>query len=235
MRKIITGAFVSLDGVMQAPGGPEEDPTGGFKFGGWAATRWDDALTAAMGETFSTPFDLLLGRRTYDIFAAHWPFVQADPGAGDFDKLNHDIAQMFNRITKYVATHSPGTLTWQNSKGLGRDVAGAVRDLKKSDGPPLLTQGSTELLQILLANDLIDELRLQVFPIVLGKGKRLFGKGSVPCAFRLAKSSTSSTGVLILTYERAGGVETGSFEFETPTKAELERREKLRTERPAIA
>jgi dihydrofolate reductase len=228
MRKIVTGAFVSLDGVMQAPGGPEEDPTGGFRHGGWSTPHWDDAMNAAMGELFSAPFDLLLGRNTYDIFAAHWPFVQADPTAGDFDKLGHDIAAMFNGITKHVATHSPDTLTWANSRWLGRDVAAAVRDLKETDGPTLLTQGSAQLLQTLLAADLIDELRLLVYPLVLGRGKRLFGEGTVPAAFRLTKSTTSSTGVLILRYERAGAVETGSFAMEQPTPAELERREKMR-------
>ena len=123
MRKIVTAAFVSLDGVMQAPGGPEEDPTGGFKHGGWTAALWDDALGAAMGETFSVPFDLLLGRKTYDIFAAHWPYVQMDPTASDFNALNMQIAKRFNAITKYVATHRPETLRWQNSRSLGKECA----------------------------------------------------------------------------------------------------------------
>src|SRR5688572_7804787 len=116
MRKIVASTFVSLDGVMQAPGGPEEDPTGGFRFGGWGTMHWDAALEAAMNELFAAPFDLLLGRRTYDIFAAHWPFVEMDPAASSFDKLNADIAKSFNRITKYVATHSPDTLGWKNSQ-----------------------------------------------------------------------------------------------------------------------
>ena len=180
-----------------------------------------------MDETFSTPFDLLLGRRTYDIFAAHWPYVQHDPAASDFDKLNSDIAATFNRITKYVATHSPETLTWQNSRSLGDDVVATLRELKQTDGPVLLTQGSTELLQTLLANDLVDELRLLIFPLVLGRGKRLFGDGTVPAAFRLTKSATSPSGVLIASYERAGPVATGSFAMEQPTDAELERRRKL--------
>jgi dihydrofolate reductase len=227
MRKVITGAFISLDGVMQAPGGPEEDPTGGFMHGGWVPPYWDDVIGAAMDESFARPFDLLLGRRTYDIFAAHWPHVQHDPAASDFDRLNSDIASMFNRITKYVATHSPETLTWANSRALGADVVASVRALKKTDGPALLTQGSTELLQALLANDLIDELRLLIFPLVLGRGKRLFGEGTVPTAFRLSTSIASPTGVLIARYERAGYVASGSFAMEAPTEAELERRRRL--------
>ena len=116
MRRVIAGAFLSLDGVMQAPGGPEEDPTRGFRFGGWTVPYWDSVIEAAMGETFSTPFDLLLGRKTYDIFAAHWPFVEHDPSASSFDALNSEIAKRFNAITKYVATHSPDTLCWENSE-----------------------------------------------------------------------------------------------------------------------
>jgi dihydrofolate reductase len=227
MRKVITGAFTSLDGVMQGPGGPKEDPTGGFKHGGWVAPFWDDALTAAMSETFSQPFDLLLGRKTYDIFAAHWPYVDTDPKSNNFDQLNADIAKTFSRITKYVATHRPESLSWQNSQSLGSDVAKTVRELKKSDGPMLLTQGSTELLQTLLAADLVDEIRLNIFPLVLGKGKKLFGAGTSPAAFRLRKSTVAPNGVIIATYERAGEIATGSFEFETPTEAEIERRKTL--------
>lgn len=156
MRKIVVGAFVSLDGVMQAPGGPEEDPTGGFQLGGWTVPYWDDVTGAAMGETFSVPFDLLLGRKTYDIFAAHWPHVQMDPKASDFNALNVEIARRFNATTKYVATHRPESLTWQNSRGLGTDVAGTLRKLKKQDGATLLTQGSSELVHLLLSHDLVD-------------------------------------------------------------------------------
>lgn len=224
MRKIVTGAFVSLDGVMQAPGGPEEDPTGGFELGGWATTHWDDAVGAAMHELFAEPFDLLLGRRTYDIFAAHWPHVRHDPAASDFDRLSSDIARTFDRITKYVATHAPDTLGWQNSRALGGDVATSLRRLKAGDGPKLLTQGSTGLLQQLLAADLIDELRLLIFPVVLGRGKRLFGEGAVPASFRLTGSTVSPGGVLIASYARAGSVATGSFAMEVPTPAEFERR-----------
>lgn len=228
MRKIIAAAFVSLDGVMQAPGGPEEDPTGGFKFGGWTAPYWDDAIGAAIGEGFSTPYDLLLGRRTYDIFAAHWPYIETDPSKSSFDALTAEIAETFNRITKYVATHEPETLTWQNSEALGRDVIAAVDRLKRGDGPVLMIQGSSELIQQLLAADLIDEFRLLIYPLVLSKGKRLFGEGTIPAAFKLTRSSASPSGVLIASYERAGDIKSGSFAMETPTEAELERRKKLR-------
>ena len=211
MRKIMTGAFVSLDGVMQAPGGPDEDPTGGFGFGGWVAPLWDDVISAAMDESFSAPFDLLLGRRTYDIFAAHWPYVQTDPKASNFDALNADIARKFNTLTKYVATHRPESLGWQNSVALGADIVDAVRKLKQGQGPTLLTQGSSALIQQLLASDLIDELRLLVYPVVLGRGKRLFGEATVPATFKVTKSAVSPSGVVIATYQRAGDVKTGSF------------------------
>jgi dihydrofolate reductase len=180
MRKIVAGAFVSLDGVMQAPGGPEEDPTGGFEYGGWTATYWDDVIGGAMGDTFSVPFDLLLGRKTYGIFAAHWPHMDVDPATSKFDPFEIEIARMFNRATKYVATHSPSTLPWQNSQSLGSDIVATLRDLKKKNGPTLMVQGSSNLIQILLAHDLIDEFRLLIYPLVLGKGKRLFGEGHVP-------------------------------------------------------
>jgi len=227
MRKIIVGAFVSLDGVMQAPGGPQEDPTGGFRYGGWVAGHWDEAVGQAIGENFAEPFDLLLGRRTYDIFAAHWPHVQIDPSASDFDAQNLAIAERFNSITKYVATHRPESLTWQNSQGLGDDVVASVRALKQQDGPNLMTHGSTELLHQLLAVGLVDRLQLITFPIVLGKGKRLFDEGSEARAFELVKSSTTSKGVVISSYERAGEVATASFAMENPTDEELERRREL--------
>jgi len=212
MRKIIAATFVSLDGVMQAPGGPEEDPVGGFSFGGWTFHYFDEVGGAAMNELFSKPFALLLGRRTYDIFAAYWPY-QKDP-----------IADAFNPATKYVATHRPDTLTWQNTQWLGPDIVAALRRLSQEDGPDLLIQGSADLIQTLLANGLIDEIRLMIFPLVLGKGKRLFGDDAMPAAFKLAKSQTSSTGVIIATYERAGKIEVGSFVTGEPSAAELERR-----------
>ncbi|MER8406733.1 dihydrofolate reductase family protein [Mesorhizobium sp. M0185] len=213
MRKIITATFVSLDGVMQAPGGPQEDPVGGFKFGGWTFHYWDDVMGAAMGETFSKPFALLLGRKTYDIFAAHWPYQKNDP-----------IADSFNAVTKYVATHRPDSLSWQNSQPLGSDVVATLRRMKQEDGPDLLIQGSSELIQTLLANDLIDEISLLIFPLVLGKGKKLFGSGTIPAAFKLTRSQASTTGVLMASYERSGEIKTGSFATEQPSEAEIERR-----------
>lgn len=213
MRKIIAATFVSLDGVMQAPGGPQEDPVGGFKFGGRTFHYWDDVMGAAMGETFSKPFALLLGRKTYDIFAAHWPYQKNDP-----------IADSFNAVTKYVATHRPDTLSWQNSQPLGSDVVATLRRMKQEDGPDLLIQGSSELIQTLLANDLIDEISLLIFPLVLGKGKKLFGSGAMPAAFKLTRSQASTTGVLMASYERSGEIKTGSFAPEQPSEAEIERR-----------
>ena len=227
MRQIIISAFVSLDGVMQAPGGPEEDPTGGFAHGGWTAPFWDDVIAGAMGETFSKPFDALLGRRTYDIFASHWPFVPTDPAAPGYDEGNAEMARLFNAMTKHVATHRPESLTWENTESLGPDAAGRLRELKAGDGPDLIVQGSSEVIQLLLAHDLADSLRLLIYPVVLGRGKRLFGNGTIPAAFRLAKSTASPSGVLIATYERAGEVQTGSFALENPSDAEQERRETL--------
>ncbi|MGD9475946.1 dihydrofolate reductase family protein [Shinella sp. G-2] len=218
MRKIIVGAFTSLDGIMQAPGGPQEDPIGGFRFGGWAAPLFDEKMGAAIGETFAQPFDLLLGRKTYDIFAAHWPYVEKDD----------PIGPLFDRINKYVATRNPAFRpTWQNSHALGADTVAAVKTLKAGDGPNLLTQGSTEFLKALFEHDLVDEVHVSVFPVILGKGKRLFGDASFPRALTLIDSRTSDTGVVMSKYARAGEVATGSFEFETPTDAELERRRNL--------
>jgi dihydrofolate reductase len=218
MRKIIVGAFISLDGVMQAPGGPEEDPIGGFKFGGWVAPLFDETMGAAIGEMFAKPFDLLLGRKTYDIFAAHWPYAAEDD----------PIGPLFDRINKYVATRNAHfKTTWQNSHVLGPDTIAAVRKLKSEDGPDLLTQGSTELLKALFENDLVDEINVFTFPVILGKGKRLFGDTSFPRALTLVHSRASENGITISKYARAGDVTTGSFEFETPTDAELERRRNL--------
>jgi dihydrofolate reductase len=218
MRKIVAGAFVSLDGVMQAPGGPEEDPTGGFEHGGWTVPYWDEPMGQFMDECFSKPFDLLLGRRTYEIFAAHWPFV----GDGD------PIGRVFNEVTKYVATSSAAPLTWNNSVALTGDVAAEVARLKQGDGPVLLTQGSSVLLQTLLAHDLIDELRLLTFPLILGPGKKLFGPGAKAGALRLAESSVSTTGVSMSVYARAGAVTTGTFALPQSSDAERARREKMK-------
>lgn len=219
MRKVICGAFVSLDGVMQAPGGPEEDPTGGFRHGGWVVPYIDDVFGQAMDEFFSAPFDLLLGRKTYEIFAAHWPHQPDDD----------PIARQFNAITKYVATRSNAPLSWKGSVAL-HDAAGDVARLKQEDGPALVTQGSSDLLQTLLANDLVDEFLVLTFPIVLGSGKRLFGAGAKPAAMKLADTRTSTTGVVISRLARAGAVQTGDFSINPPTEAETARRERMRRE-----
>jgi len=219
MRRIIVATFTSLDGVMQAPGGPQEDPVGGFSFGGWVAPHFDAALGGAMGEIFGRPFDLLLGRKTYEIFAAHWPYV-TDP--------NHPIAPMFNRVTKYVASRSKPKLAWQNSRLLGDDVVAALTEIKRGDGPDLLVQGSGDLLQTLWQHGLVDEFSVLIFPVGLGKGKRLFGSGATPRGLRLVKSRAFPTGVIVANYVPDGAVKRGDFQLAEPSEAELERRRKLR-------
>lgn len=219
MRKVIVGAFVSLDGVMQAPGGPEEDPIGGFQYGGWVAPYFDETMGEAVGAMFAKPFDLLLGRKTYDIFAAHWPYVGADD----------PIGPLFDRITKFVATGNANLkLEWQNSQTLGSDVVATIETLKEGDGPDLFTQGSSDFLQTLFKNDLVDEINVSIFPLVLGNGKKLFGEGTTARALKLVNSKTLAGGVTINRYIRGGKVLTGSFEFERPTEAELERRRNLK-------
>jgi dihydrofolate reductase len=220
MRKIIAAAFVSLDGVMQAPGGPVEDSTGGFTLGGWTVNYWDESMGQFMEGMFSDPFDLLLGRNTYEIFAAHWPFVEGDD----------PVKQLFDAATKYVATSSAEPLTWKNSVALRGKVATEIARLKQQDGPTLLTQGSSVLLQTLLAHDLIDEFRLLIFPLLLGAGKRLFGQGTIPGALKLTATSMSTTGVVMSVYERAGAISTGSFQLEHPSEAEIARRVRMERE-----
>lgn len=224
MRRIVAATFVSLDGVMQAPGGPQEDTTGGFRHGGWTVNYFDEAVGAVIGEAFQQPFDLLLGRRTYDIFAAHWPHVATDPAADGYDEGSAQIAESFDRVTKYVATHSPGTLDWKNTEWLGENVVARLTDLKKQDGPTLLIQGSSDLIQQLLAADLIDEFSLLVFPLVLGEGKRLFGDGTLPGSFRVTRSLASPSGVMMAGYVRDGALSTGSFALAEPSEAEKARR-----------
>lgn len=218
MRKVLATAFVSLDGVMQAPGGPEEDPTGGFKFGGWTANYWDDAIGQVMGGIFSVPYELLLGRKTYEIFAAHWPYAKDDP-----------FADALNTVRKYVATTSRAPLTWQNSIAI-HDVAKDIARLKSEDGPTLMTQGSSDLIQTLLKHDLIDRFTLLTYPVVLGRGKRLFGTGAIPAALKLVDSKASPSGVVINSYERAGEIVPGSFAHEHPSDAEIARRERMQRE-----
>jgi dihydrofolate reductase len=212
MRQLIVNTFMSLDGVMQAPGGPEEDPTGGFTHGGWATGYFDDEMMERMS---GTDYELLLGRGTYEIFAAHWPY---DDGP---------IAEQLNSTRKHVASTTLDSVDWSNSTLIEGDVADYVRKLKEQDGPEIQVHGSPGLIQTLLRNDLIDELRTWIFPLVLGGGKRLFGEGTIPGALKLVDSEVSKTGVTINVYERAGEIETGSFEFEEPTEAEVERRRRL--------
>lgn len=219
MRKIIASSFISCDGVMQSPGGPTEDPTGGFTLGGWSAPYWDETMNQAMGETMSVPFDLLLGRKTYEIFAAHWPYAGDNP-----------ITQLFNKATKYVASRTLGKLDWINSKLLEGDVAKDVARLKDGEGPDLQVHGSSVLLQTLTGAHLIDEYRIWIFPVVLGHGKRLFEAGTPPQGLALTGSKTSSTGVLMNSYRPAGAVKPGSFALEAPSDAELARRAKMARE-----
>jgi dihydrofolate reductase len=200
MRKLIVSAFMTLDGVVQAPGGPEEDASAGFPFGGWSFHYWDDVLDQAMTDLMGVPFDLVLGRCTYDIFAAYWPTAPEEAGG-----------KALNDATKYVASRGDPSLTWDRSVLLEGDVGDAVAALKRGDGPELQVHGSGNLLQTLMANGLIDEYRLMVFPVVLGTGKRLFGDGTLPSALRLTQSKVSTTGVVLGTYEPAGEVKTGSF------------------------
>jgi dihydrofolate reductase len=215
MRKIVGGVFQSLDGVMQAPGGPTEDPTGGFELGGWAMTFWDDKMGQAMGGLFGGPFELLLGRKTYEIFAAHWPYAGADD----------PIAKSFNRTAKHVLTRGSDPLEWQNSHRL-KDIA-AVQALKAGDGPDLLIQGSSTLYPPLLAAGLIDKLFVMTFPVVLGKGKRLFGPGTPAFALKRVDHDMSTTGVAIVTYEPAGPVPIGDAGLPEPSPAELKRRARM--------
>jgi dihydrofolate reductase len=204
MRKLIVAEHISLDGVIQAPGGPKEDPSGDFRLGGWTVPYTDEAIGQAMQDLFSQPFELLLGRRTYDIWAAYWPHVRADsPG--------HAIADLFNSVPKHVATHRLDTLDWQNSHALKGDLPDAIRALKQQDGANLLTWGSGDMLRQLLAAGLVDELRLLIYPLVLGHGKRLFGDNAQASAFTLAHSTNTPGGVLITRYVRSGEVRTGTF------------------------
>jgi dihydrofolate reductase len=205
MRKLIVAEFISLDGVIQAPGGPEEDPSNGFRLGGWQVPYPDEAIGEAVMDLFSQPFELLLGRRTYDIWAAYWPRIGAK-------SPSHPIAGPFNSTRKHVATHRPDTLDWQNSHALKGELADAVRALKHEDGANLLTWGSSDMVHQLLAAGLVDELRLQIYPILLGRGRRLFGDNAQASAFTLAHSTTTPRGVLITRYVRSGEVRTGTFE-----------------------
>jgi dihydrofolate reductase len=200
MRKVRSTTFLTLDGVMQAPGGPEEDTSDGFKYGGWSVNYWDDLMGQVMSEFMGNPFDLLLGRKTYDIFAAYWPNASEEQGG-----------RPLNEATKYVASRSRRELAWGPSVLLEGDAAKAVADLKKQDGPELQVHGSGNLIQTLMRNNLIDEYRVWVFPVLVGSGKRLFADGTIPAGLKLTDSKVSTTGVVINTYEPAGDLVTGSF------------------------
>jgi dihydrofolate reductase len=197
MRKLIVLTFVSLDGVMQAPGGPDEDPSGNFKYGGWLVPYFDDFMGQVMGEQMGHPFDLLLGRKTYELFASYWPHHQEE-GPG------------INRATKYVVSHQSMKFDWEKSVLITGDVFQKVQKLKTQDGPELQVHGSSNLIQTLFKHDLIDELWLKIFPVALGTGKRLFVEGCVPAAFKLQDSKISPSGVIVASYQRAGKVETGT-------------------------
>jgi dihydrofolate reductase len=200
MRKVIVQTFLTLDGVMQAPGGPEEDTSGGFSQGGWSVNYWDDRMGEVMGAAMGVPFDLLLGRKTYDIFSAYWPNASEEEGA-----------KPLNDATKYVASRSNPTLDWEKSVLISGDVADGVAALKKQDGPELQVHGSGDLVQTLLRSNLVDEFRLWVFPVVIGSGKRLFAEGTVPTGLKLADSIVSTTGVVMGTYLPTGEINLGSF------------------------
>ena len=201
MRKLIVAEHISLDGVIQAPGGPEEDPSGDFHLGGWSVPYADDRIGQAVQELFSQPFELLLGRRTYDIWAAYWPRVPA----------GNPIADQFNRVPKHVATHRPDSLEWRNSHVLRGELADAVRALKEQEGADLLTWGSGDMMQQLLAAGLVDDMWLVIYPVVLGHGKRLFGDDAQASAFSLVRQASTPDGALIARYSRSGEVRTGSF------------------------
>jgi dihydrofolate reductase len=222
MRKIIVGAMVSMDGVMQAPGGPTEDPTKGFKFGGWVMPYFDQEFGEELDRVFKAEFDLLLGRKTYEIFAGYWPYYDENAADGG-------IAKLFNENRKYVVSRSGEVDTSWAGSVLLRNVADMNR-LKQEEGPNLVTQGSTELVHALLANDLVDAMSIFTVPVVLGGGKKLFADGSAPHSFKLTSSRISSTGVLIGHYERSGDIKIGDTATDSPSEREIARQERLKRE-----
>src|SRR5512134_2241828 len=220
MRKVIVGAQVSMDGVMQAPGGSTEDPTRGFRFGGWAMPYFDETFGEEIGRVFEETFDLLLGRKTYEIFAAYWPY---------YDEASHGgIAKLFNAIKKYVVSRSGEVDTSWAGSVLLRDIADVTR-LKQEDGPHLVTQGSTALVHALLAHDLVDALSLFTVPVVLGGGKKLFADGSAPHSFKLTRSRVSPNGLIVGHYERAGEIKIYDTPY-SPSEREIARRERMKRE-----
>ena len=231
MRKIIVQSFITLDGVMQSPGGSHEDQTGGFRHGGWAVNYFDESMMKFVGESNTKPFALLLGRRTYEIFAAHWPYVNEKHGENPKENaLDDPFADALNAARKYVVSEVPLALSWNNTTTIMGNVVEEIQKIKDEDGPELQVHGSANLIQTLLKHDLVDEFRLMIFPITLGGGKKLFADGTQPLAFKLVRSAISSTGVIMAVYEKAGVVQIGTAEFETPTDAELARRMRLAEE-----
>ena len=212
MRELVVNTFITVDGVMQAPGGPEEDPSGGFEHGGWSFGYWDEGMQKTMGESMAKPFDLVLGRKTYDIFAAHWPHSD-EPGA-----------EALNGAAKHVASRTLTEVEWQNSTLIEGDVVEGVRALKEQDGPELQVHGSANLLQTLIAGGVIDEFRMWIFPVVLGTGKRLFESGAPAEGLELTASEIFSTGVVMATYRTGAEIKGGSFALAEPSETELARR-----------
>jgi dihydrofolate reductase len=219
MRNLVVNTFITLDGVMQAPGGPEEDPTGDFKCGGWSFHYWDEMMGKTMDEFMAKPFELLLGRKTYEIFAAHWPYIKDDP-----------IADKFNATKKYVVSRTVNKLNWKNSFLIKENVAAELNKLKEQDGPELQVHGSANLIKTLANENLVDEYNIWTFPIVVGKGKQLFGEGINAGNLKLLDVKSSSTGVIIARYEPVGELKVGSFALENETEEELARRRKLSVE-----
>jgi len=200
LRKIIVLSFITLDGVMQAPGAPEEDPSGGFEYGGWTYPLFDETAGEWMNEQLSREFDALLGRKTYDIFAAYWPKPE-----------NKDNWPEINEATKYVVSHLDLDLFWENTVLVNEEIVERIKEIKNMEGPDIQVHGSGELIQLLLKHNLVDEMWLKIFPIVLGTGKRLFGEGTRPASFKLKDAKVTPKGVVFADYEFVGDVETGSF------------------------
>ena len=216
MRRIVGATFLSLDGVMQGPGGPSEDPTGGFKYSGWLPPVGDEAIDRKIGEIFARPFDLLLGRRTYEIFAAYWPYAS--------DQMA-DIRDPFNACTKYVVTHRDRPLDWQKSQRV--EAIEELRAIKQDDGPDIVVQGSSTLYPQLLEAGLLDELTLMISPVVLGEGKRLFGEGTPPRTLKMTEHNVSDGGNIVVTYQPAGPVEIGTYVTEQPSEREKARQAEM--------
>lgn len=217
MRKLVVGTFLTLDGVMQAPGGPEEDRSGGFEHGGWLVPLFDNILGRAMDEWIGRLGGLVLGRKTYEIFAAHWPHAGKDD----------PVAAAFNRVPKYIASRTLDRVDWQPGHLLRGDIVEAIRRLKAEPGGELQVHGSASLIQTLVQNRLVDEFRIWIAPVLLGKGKRLFAEGAVPTGLELVETRTTSTGVVLHVHRVVGDVTHGSFALDEPTAAEIARRERV--------